>query len=328
MRSETLAFAALLSVIPPSFAETPRVEVVWRKQSLQPVAARTIYRFATCPSGLTLVTNMDGDFLAIDSAGEVRADRRDEQLFDVTASTCDPFGRLIVVSQGWLKVFEVSGETNLQLSMERKIGGGPSRLMATPNGDLYAVGLASVQGRHVFLRRFRLSDGEFLDVPDVDIPFAGLGGFNGFAVNGCLSWNAQKQEAAFFAANPGELWRLRNDGTTLAVRPQGLAFRGSQVVPEQYRRRDWQADDWIRNAVTLPDGRIVAQVFRGKSNPPPSGKSFAYLFVLDSEYRTLAHHVPYEFMGLLSGADDEGNLYFVDLLVNNAGTATKARLVP
>jgi hypothetical protein len=263
-----------------------------------------------------------------DGEGSILLNRRLEELAGATASTCDPSGRLLSVSEGWLKVFDVSGQADPPLIRKHWIAGGPSRLMATPDGDLYVVGMAAVGGKHVFLRRFRLSDGEFLGIPQVDLPFKSAAGFNSFAINGGLVWNDRKQEAAFFAANPAKLWRMKGEGRAHATLPQSLAFRDAQVDPENYGQGNWQSHDWIRNATQLADGRIVAQVFRGRDNPPPEGETFAYLFVLNPEYEVVADRVPQEFMGLLSGSDDAGNLYFVDLLVNSGGTVIKARLEP
>jgi len=326
-----LAAAAVLAVLPIAPAQSPRVEDVWHKETLHPVAARTLYRFATCPNGLTLITNTNGDLLAVDAQGVLQADRRIDELADVTASTCDSSGRFLVASEGWLRIFNVSEHADLELAAKHWIAGGPSRLMATPEGGLYVVGMAFQDGQHVFLRRFRLSDGQFLGVPQVQLPFKSAAGFNSFAVNGVLAWNRAKEEAVFAAANPAKLWRMKGDGSAHAVLPQAVAFRNAEVPPEDYGRRGWQDHDWIRNMAALPDGRIVAQVFRGRGNPPPDGESFAYFFVLNQDYETVTEKIPVEadeFSGLLSGADSDGNLYFVDLEVGSVAKVTKARLQP
>lgn len=331
MKRPLLLPACLLLIAVSLAAQTPHLEIVWRKSTLHPVAVRTLYRFATCPDGLTLTTSTNGDFLAVDSDGIVRADRQEEDLTHTTASTCDPEGRLIVLTEGWLKSFNVSDQADLELIWQRRIGGGPGRLTATPNGNLYVVGMASHQGRHVFLRRFRLDDEEFVEIPDVGIVFSRQAGFNSFAVNGSVTWNAHNGEALFAAANPATLWRLRPGAEAEPVSLSQLAFQDAANLPDDYRAFNWQTHDWIRNLASLPDGRVVAQVFRGRGNPPPDGESFAYLFILDEDYRTVTGKLalaPQPFLGLFSGVDTAGNLYFVDLAVNSVATVTKARLVP
>ncbi|MCB1019748.1 MAG: hypothetical protein KDC27_07450 [Acidobacteria bacterium] len=301
---------------------------MWRKQTLHPVTARALYRFDTCSNGLTYITSNNGDFLAIGSDGSFLADSHEDELADTTAMACDPPGRLLAVTKGWLKIFDIDPHAKLTLSARHWIAGGPGRLFASPDGDVYVVGLAVQDGRHVFLRRFRLSDGEFLGVPDVRMPFSVQDGLNSFAVNGSMAWNAGKSEAVYVAANPALVWRLRGD-TLAGVSEPDVVFENAEWSQGRAPMGGWQNHDAIRTIAALPDGSFVAQVFRGKGNPPPAGESFAYLFVLDEDYASTSAKIslPAEpFLGMLSGADSDGNLYFVDLKVDSVAKVNKVRL--
>ncbi|MEZ5366745.1 MAG: hypothetical protein R2748_31490 [Bryobacterales bacterium] len=155
------------------------------------------------------------------------ADSHEDEAVDATAISCDPTGRLLAVTKGWLKIFDIDPSANLTLAARHWIAGGPGRLFVALRRGCLRCGTGDAGRRHVFLRRFRLSDGEFLGVPDVRTPFSVQDGLNSFALNGSMAWNAAKSEAVYVATNPALVWRLRGD-TLAGVSEPDVVFENAE----------------------------------------------------------------------------------------------------
>lgn len=309
-----------------------RVELVKETSLLDPVN-RGINRFTTCSDGRTVLTTFEGTFTVVDANGVILKNDLVAEMTETSAITCSGNTRIVAATKGEIRIFSLSEAGDVGLERSFPVGGLPVRLLETPNGQLYVLGMARVAGDPVFLRRYRLADGSLIDAPTVDVPFQLGSTYNNLLINGDLLWHPTRQEVDYFPANPARVWSF--DSTGALKRPGAdlhlSSFQAADVSGVQGGRPDWTAFDNVKNAAALPDGRVVLQVFPGRpadSQPMKNPGELIRLAILDSDFNVVVNDIRQGFMGLLAGSDAGGNLYFVDLVINRAGNLCKARLVP
>ena len=307
-----------------------RVEVIQRVPVTTP-HERGFYRTACCPSGIVVLTHSAGDVTVIAGSGAVLYQASGVEAFrNVTASTCDAADQLWVAGAGVVRRFAIgaSGEPRFQQSIW--VSGGANALLVTRE-RLYLLGLARVEGKHVFLRAFRLPDGEQCGIlPVHDEPgqeFADLGSVGvQLILNGGLF--AYQDDVVYMRGNPFEFRRYTPEGRLVSVKRPSLSWFENKS-PQTLRSmppRWWSlAADWARKVVALPDGRVLVQVLLSPG-PARALRSESYLVLFDSDLEVQAEKISVPNWGLLEGADREGNLWFSRLGVGGS-RLIKARLL-
>ncbi len=317
----------------PIHSSAPGVEVVHRTQigPLKPL----LHAYATCPNGLSLIANYDGDLSVVDRQGSVLSWKTgDPNLAGLSAMTCDYNGIVHISVNGWLRSFTVTSIGDLVLQRTFRVTGLPNELLVTPNDELFIVGIAKIEGAHVFLRRFRLSDGSFLDVPSVDVPVKTAAGFNRTAIAGRVYWDRWNKAAMYLPAALSEIWRIQGDGKAVRADlppPDGApraALSTNSFNPPRASGIE-TAGDKVLGVASLSDGRIVLQVAPARD---PAGQragwKYSYLDILNpSNFQSLNRIYLRERLGVLTGVDTDDNLHFVNLLAVQGGSLLKVRLV-
>lgn len=308
-----------------------RLEVI---QRIPAAAARErgLHRVAVCPDGTWVITHNSGSATVVDAGGSVRFSGSGlEALAEVTASTCDAANQLWTGGAGTIRRFEISSSGEPRLQQTIRAGGGANRILAA--GDqLYLLGLARINEKHVILRRFSLRDGAPAGVIPVDLPVWSGKTVNQLVLNGSLF--IAGQDLIYVPANPFEFWRFDRDGRRLEVkRPKLPHFENADLDGLRLGpARPPRSFDWAFNALPLPDGRIVVQLMKGTDpeRPPATTAPNNFLAVFDSNLELLAGNVPADGIGtaaLMIGSDSSGNLCFSDLSVSGSSSLIKARLV-
>jgi hypothetical protein len=307
-----------------------RLEVVQRI-ALGAVQERGIYRVATCPNGLSVVTHSGGSVMAVSAEGVILFNRAGmKEVAGATASACDAENRLWLAGDGKVQRFEFTPSGGLRLLSALRVDGGVNRILIA-GSQLYLLGLAKSDDAHVILRRFLLPGGDPLGVLKIDLPLWCGNKVNQLLLNGSLLLAGER--VVYSPANPFEFWIFDRDGRRLEIKQPRLAHFG-HVDVEALRQAPplrWRMVDWAFNAVSLPDGAIVVQMMKGNDAPrPPEGTApNNWLAVFDGNLDLVADLITADELGsatLLAGADASGNLYFAHLNVPLGGELFKVRL--
>ncbi len=279
-----------------------------------------------CGDDLVLVTNREGELIAVDTARDSVLYRKTfPELVGLGGCTCDDqrsvYFSLHRPDAAFVRVYSLGLHGALTFKRSFPITGRLDRLVVAGN-QLYGVGLARVGSEYVFLRRFLLPEGTYLGSPGVGVPMRlGAEPINVFAVEGSLFWHPGLKQVVYLPANPFELWRLDLNGNAIGVeRPAIADFIAAP--PGTSGNRDFLTFDRVDNAAVLPDGRIVVQVIQGTGRP----RGGSLLVVLGADLRPTGTQIPLAHdMGYLLGASSDGTLYFADLVVGTS-SIVKARL--
>ncbi len=315
----------VLAWVAQAFCGEFQLEVIQRT-SIGVLPETGITRASVCSNGMVVVTHNSGELTLVDGQGRVLLHRRVfAELEGAVASGCDDRGNLYISAKdGMVRVYSVSSSGEPALQRSFRIAGGPNRFLLSGH-QLYVVGLARAGNKSVFLRRFRVPDGELLGVPTVELSLGRGAQLNQLLLNGSLLRLPDRDEVLYLPANPLEFWSFDASGRALArKRPVGSELQDAELgallgaTPV-----NWKAFDWVRNGAVLSDGRVLVQIILG--NRPGGNRSFLEIF--DAELNAVAARVPVSFdFGFLLGADRSGHLYSANLRIGGS-SVVKTRLV-
>jgi hypothetical protein len=183
-----LSRTSLLSfVIAAQFAAGTDLQVVW-PAPVGTVESDTVYRFATCPNGTTVVVNSSGRLVLVSGAGAVTFTREMDSIIGASAASCSTDGAVFIAAKGWLRSFRWTG-TDIVAERSLWIAGLTNQLLVAPTGQIYTLGFAKLGNRHVNLRQFRASDGALIGAPEVGRAVRNSSVlFDDLATNGVLLW--------------------------------------------------------------------------------------------------------------------------------------------
>lgn len=279
-----------------------------------------------CPSGLVFVTERGGEVIVVDGEGRV-SHRTLPELMGLYAATCDDQGRIYfsthTPNEASVWTYSLDSQAGLRFERVFRTVGQLNRLLIV--GDkLYAVGLARVGSNYVFLRRFQLPEGVFLDSPAINVPMrVGAEPINRFAVEGSVFWHPTLKQVVYVPANPLEFWRLDESGKVVAARRPATA-NFINAPGNVSGNRDFFGYDLVLQAAALPDGRLAVQVISGTG----AGTRRSSLLILTSEFQAAGAAIPTRDLGNFLGAVRDGTLYFVSFPVGSSSEIIKARLLP
>ncbi|MCC6857406.1 MAG: hypothetical protein IT158_02540 [Bryobacterales bacterium] len=323
-RSRIALPVAVFAAVFIAAAQTSPLEVLSRT-SLGPLSGeRVIYRASVCANGTSVVTNNNGEMTLVDSSGAILANRVERaELAGAVASGCDEQGLLYVSAPPLIRVYEFPQAREPVLRNSIRISGAPERILAVKN-QLFIVGLARAENRHVFLRRFSLPEGKLEGMPAIDLPLGSGRQLNMLLLLGSLLWHPQREQVIYVPANPFEFWCLDLEGRVVETRrPPTSRFQNADLSGSPASSpADWRSFDWVQNAVCLPDGRIAVQWMTGRR--APKSESYLEVYYRNLTLETAGMPLTSDF-GHLLGADRAGNLYFANLRMGGS-SIVKARL--
>lgn len=308
-------------------AAAASLQVVWRTP-VGTVEDGVFYRFATCPDGNTVVVNSSGRLVVVSGTGVVTFTRDLDSIAGASAAHCSKDGTLFIAAKGWLRPFRWTG-TDVVPERSLWIAGLTNQLLVTPTGQIYTLGVAKLGTRHVNLRQFRASDGSLIAAPEVGRALRTTASlFDDLATNGLLLWTAAHRVVLFFPPNPFEVWRFDEKGAVAGAKaPTAFAEFETAPAPASVQPR-WNYVDKVIGAAPLPSGDLVVQIAPMPSlNRDRFGWRYGYLQVMDSNFDPKSVVELHERLGMLSGADANGNLYFVNLIVGSQGLISRVHLL-
>ncbi len=310
----------------PQTATAASLQVLWRAP-VGTVEPGVFYRFATCPDGATVVVNSNGRMVLVNGSGAVILTRDLDSITGASAAHCSTDGAIFIAANGWLRSFRWTG-TDIDPERSLWIAGLTNQLLVTPTGQIYALGVAKLGARRVNLRQFRVSDGSLIAAPDIGRALRTNSGlFDDLATNGVLLWLAAQRSVLLFPPNPFEVWRFNDKGAVVGAKALVAAADFETAPPPASLQPQWRFVDKVIGAASLPSGELVVQI---APMPGPNkdrfGWRYGYLQIMDQNLNPEASIEPQERLGMLSGSDVDGDLYFVNLIVQSQGFVVKARL--